>query len=94
MSSPRKDFQYLGKEVEPDERKRLALSVAMPIETEGLRYRVFKNNRGQILLDPVKSVPADEAWIYEDPAIIQSIRKGIHEIELGKTRKIKLPQDK
>lgn len=63
----------------------------MPIETEGLRYKVFKNSQGQILLDPVKSVPAYEAWIYENPAIIQSIQKGIKEIESGRTRKIKLP---
>ncbi len=87
------EFRYLGKEVEPDERKRLALSSAMPTSIKGLRYRVFKNSQGQILLDPVKSVPAYEAWIYENPKILQSILKGIEEVEAGQTYAIDLPED-
>ncbi len=86
-------FRYLGKEVEPDERKRLALSAAMPNSIEGLRYRVFKNAQGQILLDPVKSVPAYEAWIYENPKILRSILKGVEDVEAGRTYTIDLPED-
>ncbi len=87
------NFEYLGKEVEPDDRKRLALAAAFPTETEGLRYRVFRNVQGQILLDPVKSVPAYEAWIYENPEIIKSIQAGVKSIEAGRTKRVRLPKN-
>jgi hypothetical protein len=87
------NFEYLGKEVEPDDRKRLALATALPTKAERLRYRVFRNDQGQILLDPVKSVPAYQAWIYENPKIIQSIQAGIKSIEAGRTKRVKLPKN-
>ncbi len=83
-------FEPVGKEVEPDERKRLALGSALPSSAEGIRYRVFRNALGQILLDPVKSVPAYEAWIYENPARYESIMKGIAEAKSGKVVTIDL----
>jgi hypothetical protein len=57
------NFKLVGKELEPDDRKRVALGAVMPSDAQGIRYRTFKNNLGQILLDPVKSVPHYEAWI-------------------------------
>jgi hypothetical protein len=57
-------FKPIGKELEPDERKRLALDALIP---PGVRYRAFRNELGQILLDPVKSVPYYDAWICENP---------------------------
>jgi hypothetical protein len=86
------NFEPVGKEVEPDERKRLALAAALPKGIDGIRYRVFRNSSGQILLDPVKSVPIYEAWIYENPKRIESILRGVAEAESGKVVKIKLPR--
>jgi|SRR5271154_254730 len=86
-------FEPIGREVEPDERKRLALAAALPTSIDGIRYRVFRNSSGQILLDPVKSVPLYEAWIYENPKRIESILRGIAEAKSGKVTKIKLPSE-
>ena len=41
--------------------------------------------------DSIQSAPIDESWIYQNPSTIESLRKGIHEIEIGRTRKVKLP---
>jgi hypothetical protein len=86
-------FKAIGKEVEPDERKRLALAAALPNSIDGIRYRVFRNSEGQILLDPVKSVPLYEAWIYENPERVQSILRGIAQAESDDVVTIKLPRD-
>ncbi|HMY56475.1 MAG TPA: hypothetical protein PKH78_09210 [Candidatus Obscuribacter sp.] len=51
----------------------------------------MKNEIGQILLDPVKSVPAYEAWVWENPDRIASIKRGIAEAEAGKVASINLP---
>jgi len=84
-------FVAIGKEVEPDERKRLALGCVLPDKSEHIRYNVFKNPNGQILLDPVKSVPAREAWVHENPERLKDLQTGIAQIEAGLVVKRPLP---
>jgi hypothetical protein len=84
-------FVAIGKEVEPDDRKRLALGCVLPDKSEGIRYNVLLNPNGQILLDPVKSVPAREAWVHENPERLNSILRGIAQIEAGRVVKRPLP---
>jgi hypothetical protein len=84
-------FVPVGKEVEPDDRNRLALGCVLPPRSESIRYNVFRNQAGQILLDPVKSVPAREAWVHENPKRIKSIQRGIAQIEAGRVVKRPLP---
>jgi hypothetical protein len=85
-------FKPVGKELEPDDRKRVALGVVMPADADGVRYRAFRNDLGQILLDPVKSVPYYEAWIYENPKRFASIQRGIKDIEAGRVIKLDLSE--
>ena len=51
-------------------------------------YKVFIDKEGNILLRPVVTVPADEAWIYQDPKVIGRIRQGFAEAKQGKLEKI------
>lgn len=83
------EWIFTGKESEPDGKHRVSLGSSIKTPP-GVRYRIMQNERGQILLDPVKSVPADEAWIYENPARIETIKRGIAQAEQGKVRKRKL----
>lgn len=81
-----------GREAQPDSKHRISLG--MDIQTPpGVRYRVMQNDHGQILLDPVITVPVREAWIYENPAHLESIKRGIAQAEAGKLKTIKLPPD-
>ncbi|MDQ5935723.1 MAG: hypothetical protein QG574_3038 [Cyanobacteriota bacterium erpe_2018_sw_21hr_WHONDRS-SW48-000092_B_bin.40] len=69
---------------------RVALGAIIPADEPGICYRVFRNELGQILLLPVKSVPNHEAWVYENPERIASIRRGIEDIEAGRVLNLEL----
>lgn len=81
-----------GKETEPDNKHRVSLGAAIRTPP-GIRYKVLQNEIGQILLDPVKSVPAHEAWIYENPDRIAAIKLGIAQAEAGQLASIDLGPD-
>ena len=91
IGNPVDKFVPIGKEVEPDDRKRLALGCVLPAKSQGIRYNILLNRDGQILLDPVKSVPAREAWVHENPERLNSLLKGIAQIEAGRVVKRPLP---
>ncbi|MBI4533389.1 MAG: hypothetical protein HY711_05520 [Candidatus Melainabacteria bacterium] len=78
-----------GKETEPDNKHRVSLGTAVKTPA-GVRYKVLQNDLGQILLDPVKTVPAYEAWIYENPDRIESIRRGIMQAQSGQLLSVNL----
>lgn len=83
------DWIDTGSVIEPDNKKRVALGKALDSGT-GVKYRVMKNALGQILLDPVKMVPAYEAWVWENPERIASIKRGIAQAEADKLSEIDL----
>ncbi|MBI4023484.1 MAG: hypothetical protein HY360_00790 [Verrucomicrobia bacterium] len=51
-----------------------------------MTYDVYVNRLGQIVLDPQKSIPAYEAWVWENPDTLAAIRKGLAESRVGKVR--------
>ena len=83
------NWQYTGKETEPDSKNRVSLGTVIRTPP-GVRYRVMHNEVGQILLDPVKSVPAYEAWVWENEERIASIKRGIAQAEAGRVVRIDL----
>ncbi|HZG44197.1 MAG TPA: hypothetical protein VEY93_14710 [Longimicrobium sp.] len=68
---PRKGF------VHPDARGRVTLGPA----ARDSDYRVLVNARGQILLDPVVTIPASEAWLWENAALRDSMNRALREAE-------------
>ena len=51
-------------------------------------YKIFIGKEGDILLRPVIAIPAKEAWIYDNPAVLKKIRKGLDEAGKGKAKKV------
>jgi len=51
-------------------------------------YKVFVGENGDILLRPAVFIPSNEAWVYQNPAVIGKIRKGLKEAAEGKTEKV------
>jgi hypothetical protein len=47
-------------------------------------FMVFVGKNGDILLRPSVSVPSTEAWVYKNPEVIGSIRKGLKQAGEGK----------
>ena len=75
------DFQLVTEFARPDTKKRVALSGAI---APGSIFNVYRNSLGQIILDPVKAIPASEAWLFENPAALASVKQGLKESAEGK----------
>lgn len=70
--------------VTADTRGRLTLGAI----SKGKSFRVSLNEKGQIVLDPVKAVPEREAWLWENEQALHSVKKGIEEAARGETRSL------
>lgn len=40
-------------------------------------YRIYKNELGQIVLDPIDLVPRRERWLHRNKGAIASVKRGI-----------------
>lgn len=76
------DFQLLTEFVQPDSKKRLSLGAAL---AGAGAFNVYRNALGQLILDPVKAVPASEAWLHESPKALASVRRGMEQSARGQT---------
>jgi hypothetical protein len=75
------NFQLVSEFAQPDAKKRLSLGAAL---TGPTAYNIYKNSFGQLILDPVRAVPASEAWLYENPQALASVKRGLRESAEGK----------
>jgi hypothetical protein len=73
------EFQLLKEIVQPDSRGRLSIGMA----TKGKSYRVMVNDSGQILLDPVVTIPERELWLWQNAEAIASVQQGISQAVSG-----------
>ncbi len=78
------DFRLVTEIQKPDSKKRLSLGQA--IDQPGVAYNIYRNRLGQIVLDPVKAVPAYEAWIFENKEAFESVKRGLSDSAAGRTR--------
>src|SRR5579863_8060990 len=76
------DFRLVSEFAQPDAKKRLSLGGALSDVTA---YNIYRNPLGQIILDPVKAVPASEMWLYENPQALASVKQGLRESAEGKS---------
>ncbi|MBA7486429.1 hypothetical protein ES707_21988 [subsurface metagenome] len=74
--------------VKLDSKKRLVLSKANV--QEGIIYHIYRNRFGQIILDPQVTIPASEAWLFNNPEAIASVRQGLSDAAQGKVSKVDL----
>jgi hypothetical protein len=80
----RTDLVLIARDVRPDAKKRVTLGKALTGLDEDVRFDVYLNESGQILLDPQISVPASEVWLYRNPDAISAVRRGLQEAADGK----------
>jgi hypothetical protein len=76
------DFRLVSEFAQPDAKKRLSLGEALAGATA---YNIYRNPLGQIILDPVKAVPASEMWLYENAQALASVKQGLRESAEGKS---------
>jgi hypothetical protein len=82
------DFQRVAEGVKPDAKKRVVLPKAQV--REGITYHIYTNSLGQIVLDPQVTIPASEAWLFNNPEAIASVRRGLNDAAQGKVSKVDL----
>jgi hypothetical protein len=70
------DFQLVSEFAQPDAKKRLSLGEALGSATA---YNIYRNPLGQLILDPVKAVPACEMWLYGNAEALASVKQGLRE---------------
>jgi hypothetical protein len=76
------DFQLVSEFAQPDAKKRLSLGEALGSATA---FNIYRNPLGQLILDPVKAVPASEMWLYENAQALASVKQGLLESAEGKS---------
>lgn len=47
-------------------------------------YKIYRNSMGQIVLDPHVSIPAHEAWLYQNKDAFEKVKKGLSQLKAGK----------
>jgi len=76
------DFELMAEIVKPDAKQRLSLGRA---GHGGTAFNVYRNRLGQIVLDPVKAIPAYEAWLFENKKALASVKRGLTQAAAGRT---------
>ena len=82
------DFQKVADSVKPDAKKRVVLR-RIPIQ-EGISYHIYSNSVGQIVLDPQITIPASEAWLFNNPDALAAVRRGLSDASQGRVSKVDL----
>lgn len=83
-SKEHQELELIARDIRPDSKRRLTLGKALAGLDEDVRFDVYRNSDGQIVLDPQVSIPASEAWLYRNPAALASVRRGLQELAEGK----------
>lgn len=81
-------FHKVADSVKPDAKRRVVLH-GIQIE-EGISYHIYKNSVGQIVLDPQVTIPASEAWLFNNPEALSSVRRGLSDAAQGRISKVDL----
>lgn len=82
------DFKDIARSVKPDAKKRVVLPKILV--QEGVTYHIYCNSLGQIILDPQITIPASEAWLFNNPKALASVRLGLDDAAHGRVSKVDL----
>ena len=74
------NFELVTEFARTDAKKRLSLGEALAGSSA---FNIYRNTFGQLFLDPVRAVPADEAWLFENPAALASVKRGLEQAARG-----------
>lgn len=74
--------------MKPDAKKRVVLPKGLVVE--GITYHIYSNSIGQIILDPQVTIPASEAWLFNNPDALASVQRGLSDAAQGRVSKVDL----
>ena len=65
------------------------LTLGRVVSGQVTSFRVYRNAHGQVILDPMVSVPAHEAWLFQNPRAAALVRRGLEDARHGRLVKAK-----
>jgi hypothetical protein len=74
-------------EVKPDAKNRVCIGRQIEVVPSATMYKVYRNSTGQIILDPQITIPASEAWVYQNKSVLRAIRNGLEDARDGRAKK-------
>ncbi len=83
-----KELKRIAEGVKPDSKKRVVLPKVLV--GEGITYHIYSNSVGQIVLDPQITIPASEAWLFNNPDALALVRRGLSDAAQGRVSKVDL----
>lgn len=72
---PNTNFRTLKESIRTDERGRITIGN----EAKGKTCQFLVNDLGQILLEPVITIPERERWLFANPKALSSVKQGLKE---------------
>lgn len=69
------------KTVRPDSKGRITLG---SLASGASCFKAYKDKQGRIVLEPQVEVPANEAWLWKNPAAMEAVQKGLRDSAEGK----------
>lgn len=69
-------------EARMDSKHRIALGRTVPGQVKS--FRVYRNIHGQVILDPMVSIPAHETWLFENKRASVLVREGLKDARRGR----------
>jgi hypothetical protein len=72
-----------------DDRNRLTLGELLK---GSKRVRLYKNNRGEVLVQPVVEIPASELWLFQHKEALENVKKGLQDVAEGRISKLNLDE--
>lgn len=56
------------------------------------RVRLYKNDSGEVLLQPTVEIPASELWLYQNKEAFKAVQQGLSDASDGKLEKLDLDE--
>jgi len=82
------DFTGIVKDVKPDAKRRVVLPAVLV--REDITYHIYTNSDGQIVLDPQVTIPASEAWVFNNLDVRALVKRGLSDAAQGRVSKVDL----
>ncbi len=80
------DFEEVA-ETRVDSKNRVTLG--RKLQRDVSSYRVYRNSVGQIILDPMVTIPAHEAWLFKSKKAARLVEEGLADVRKGRVVKAK-----
>lgn len=80
------DFEEVT-EARVDSKHRVALGKGLPRQVTS--FKVYRNAHGQVILDPMVSIPAHETWLFKNKRASGLVREGLEYAKKGRLVKAK-----